>query len=64
MSDSQPATPKNIIDEINEHFKGDAKIEIKNKTLSITIGSRTIEIAPPLIIGASCVGTTDQLPTS
>lgn len=49
----------NVIDVFNDHFKGDAKIEIKSKTLSITVGSRSIEIALPAIIGASCVGPKD-----
>lgn len=40
-----------LINQFNEIFGKDANISLKNKTIEITIGTKTIEIEYPKIIG-------------
>ena len=42
---------REIIAEFNSFFDGDAKLEIKGKDLEITIGSRTLQIQLPSVVG-------------
>ncbi|MFC1963568.1 hypothetical protein ACFLVL_02995 [Chloroflexota bacterium] len=43
-----------LISEFNHYFEGDAKAETINGQLSITVGSRTVIISLPAIIGVQC----------
>ncbi len=46
-----------IIEKFNSFFKGSAKAEINNQNeLKITIGSQTIIIELPSVVGGKCVG--------
>ena len=40
-----------LIDEFNEHFDGDAEITVEGKNLLVTVGSRTMVIRLPGVIG-------------
>ncbi len=48
---------KKIIDEFNSFFEGSAKAVIKDNSIEITIGSQTLIIEPPSVIGAQSKST-------
>ena len=45
------------LNEFNEFFEGDAKAEIVDGRLNITIGSRTLVIRLPSVIGVQAKGS-------
>lgn len=46
-----------IIDEFNRFFKGEAHIEVINNQLEITIGSQTLVVSLPAIVGIQARGS-------
>ena len=40
-----------LVEEFNKYFKGDAIVAISDNELKITIGSRTLIVSSPVIIG-------------
>ena len=44
-----------IIDEFNRFFEGSAEIEIKDESLMITIGTQTMIIQLPSVVGMQAV---------
>ena len=49
-------TGKNLVDRFNSFFEGSAKIEINGSNLEIAIGSQTLIISLPEIIGVDSRG--------
>ena len=46
----------NLLDQFNSFFKGSAKAVVNGKRLEITIGSQTLIISLPDIVGAQSKG--------
>lgn len=57
--DHQAEWPKHVIDEVNTFFEGVAKLEMKNNLLSISVGTRTMNISLPGVIGCESQSVTD-----
>ena len=49
-------TEKNLIEEFNSFFKGRARIAIYGDELKITIGSQTLTVSVPQVIGTESMG--------
>lgn len=45
-----------IVDKFNSLFEGDARAEIKNNDLKITVGSQTLIIQLPSVVGENVCG--------
>lgn len=47
---------KNLLEEFNSFFEGDAEIIITDSKMEITVGSRTLVISLPGVISARATG--------
>ena len=52
---------EDLIKEFNECFEGDAKIEIVDSEIRITIGSRTLFVSLPEIVGGCSTGSSPSV---
>jgi len=48
---------KEIIDKFNETFSGDAHASLENNTLEITVGTKTMTIELPSVVGVKSTGS-------
>ncbi len=51
---------ENLLDKFNSFFKGTASLVIKDDELKITIGSQTLTVSLPQIIGTESKGQSQQ----
>ena len=49
-----------LLKEFNRFFEGDVKIALSNNRLEITVGSRTLILSLPEIIGVDSMGQSQQ----
>ena len=51
---------KSLLEEFNEFFKGSAEIKTSDGRLEITVGSQTLIVSLPEIIGGDSMGQSQQ----
>ena len=54
------ATKRSLLEEFNSFFKGKAQALINGNRLEITIGSQTLIVSLPEIIGVDSMGSSQQ----
>ncbi len=50
----------NLLDRFNSFFEGSARAEINNHRIEVTIGSQTLLISLPEVIGCDSMGQSQQ----
>ncbi len=51
---------QDLLVEFNSFFKGDAEVIIANNTVEITVGSRTLIVSLPTVVGVDSMGQSQQ----